>query len=525
MTARLQRAVSETVGTYDDQDQVIVFLARPETFGLGTRTVERLETHISLIFLGAGRALKLKRAVKFPYLDFSTLEKRRAACEAEFSINRRTAPGIYRGVLPVTRDGKGNLHLGGDGEVVDWVVDMNRFDQEALFDRLAQEGSLNRANMGELAEVIARFHHYADPRPEGGGRKLISSILRSNADTFVQFGPGILDMDKVQAMTAASERALDQVGLFLDQRRDQGRVRRCHGDLHLRNIVMLEGLPVLFDAIEFNNDFTAIDVLYDLAFLLMDLDHRNLRRLANIVLNQYLDVTRDIAGLKALPLFQAVRASIRSHVDASSSINISDRAAAERLADEARDYLDMAIDYLNPPAPRLIAVGGLSGSGKSRMARELAPYLGAAPGARVVRTDVMRKHLAGVNPLVRLGPENYTPEMSEKTYHAVYDEIRTALDAGHSAIADAVFARPEERQAIEAVAKESGVSFHGLWLESPLEIMEERISRRASNASDATKDVLYKQLDYDLGEMTWSRVDSSESRETTLRKGTEILGI
>ncbi len=510
-----------------DQSCVIEFLSRPGTICPGTP--EKIETHISLIFLGPERAFKLKRAVAFPYLDFSTADKRRRACEAEVSINRRTAPDLYLGVAAVTREADGSLAVNGAGEAVDWLVEMKRFDQDGLLDRMARRGKLNKRLMGDIAQCIADFHAAAEPAMNFGGRDGMAAIITGNREVFAEFGPGVVDGDKLARLFDDTMAALDNVSGLLDARREEGFVRRCHGDLHLRNIVMIAGRPVLFDAIEFNDAISHIDVLYDLAFLLMDLDRRRLRRLANIAFNRYLDVTGDVAGLPALPLFMSVRATIRAHVAAAMVGTVAKKkSAADELRREACAYLDMALDYLAPPPPRMLAVGGLSGSGKSRMARELAPYLGAAPGARVARSDVLRKRLQGVGPLERLGPQGYTAEMTEKTYRAVFEEVRKTLEAGHSAIADAVFAKPLERAAarrLAADAGDAGVHFDGLWLEAPQEVMMERVKSRKDNASDADAEIVRRQLTYDLGHIEWLVIDSSGSRKETLARGLRALGL
>ena len=512
----------------DSQEEVIRFLSDPAVFGPGVERVDRVETHVSQVFMGGERVLKLKRAVTFPYLDFSTPEKRRLACEAEVRINRRTAPGIYRGVVAVTRGEDGGLALGGEGPAVDWLVEMKRFDEDTLFDRLAQKGGLGRAMMEDLADAIAEFHAAAEVNNEFGGRDGISMIIESNAECFAQSAADILDEKDVATLTRLSREALDAVGPVLDRRRDHGRVRHCHGDLHLRNICMVGGRPTLFDGIEFDQAFATIDVLYDLAFLLMDLDHRGLRRLANMVFNRYLDVTgdgtEDLGGLRVMALFLSMRAAIRGHVDAAQAVALGDPEKARSRAGEAAEYLTMALASLAPSAPRLIAVGGLSGSGKSRLARELAPHLGAQPGARVVRSDAIRKRLAGVPLTQRLGPEGYTPEMTERTFAALFAEAAAALKAGQAVIADAVFATPGHRRAIAEVAESEGIPFTGLWLEAPAEVMHRRIARRKRNISDADEKILELQLTYDLGPMEWRRIDSSGPREETLKMGRAALG-
>ena len=508
-----------------DQSEVIEFLMRPETLADGCTSVRKVETHASFIFIGKSRALKLKRAVKYPFMDFSTVEIRRQFSHDEIRVNRRTAPGLYRGAVGVTRGADGGLELGGEGEPVDWVIDMDRFDEDTLFDRIAGRGELNRRLMEDLAEEVARFHRIAEPRDDFTGRQWVNDTLTANEASYAQFSGGILAAERMTEFNRLQRQEFERLGDFLDERQKAGFVKECHGDLHLRNIYLSDGRASIFDGIEFNKTFSIIDVFYDLAFLLMDLDRRDLRRLASIVLNRYMDAAWDAEGLRLLPLFLSMRASARAHVAAVGVVGATETEVADRLRAESVEYHGMAFDYLNVEKPRLVAVGGLSGSGKSRMGREIASFVGSAPGARIVRTDVIRKRLAGVDPLTKLGPEGYTPAMSECTYAAFYDEARKALATGQSVIADAVFSKPVERAAIAEAARDMGVPFNGLWLEAPREIMEYRVTKRQRNVSDADAGVVRRQLNYDLGDITWDRIDSSGPRNRTLEKGLYILGL
>lgn len=508
-----------------DQTEVIAFLSRPDSFPAAADTVDRVETHVSEIFLVGDLAYKLKRPARFPYLDFSTAELRRAACEAEMTVNRRTAPNLYRDVVPVNRRADGSLGIGGAGDAVDWLLVMDRFDEATLFDRMAAEGALDEALMTETASVIAGFHKKAERRSDYGGAAGIAGIVESNAACFAEPAADFLDAMKISRLDDLCRRGLAARTDVLDTRRDDGLVRHCHGDLHLRNIFLDDGKPTLFDGIEFNQELANIDVLYDLAFLLMDLDHRDLRRLANIVLNRYLDLTGDIDGLFLLPLFLAVRAAVRSHVGAAAAATLEDAAGAERGRSEATQYIDLASSYLQPSIPRLVAIGGLSGSGKSNLARAVAPGLGSAPGARIVRSDVVRKRLAGVESTTRLPADAYGRQLTERVYRGVGDEVRRTLAAGHAAVADAVFADPGERSAIASVARDAGVPFAGLWLEAPPDTMAARIAGRRNDASDATPEVLRRQLGYDLGDIAWRRVDSGGGRKDTARLGLAAIDI
>jgi aminoglycoside phosphotransferase family enzyme len=249
----------------EDQTEVVAFLESAITHG--GNPVARIDTHASIVFLAGERAWKLKRAVRYDYLDFSTVERRRAMCEAEVLVNRRTAPTLYRGVVPVTREPKGRLALGGQGAAVEWLVEMIRFDQEGLLDRLAARDALDLGLMRPLASAIVRFHRAAERRHDHGGKAGMSWVVDGNAAGLAEFGGGVLDPALCNDLAQKSRAAVDCRGPLLDRRRDAGFVRQCHGDLHLRNIVLVHGEPTLFDAIEFNNEIACIDVFYDLAIL------------------------------------------------------------------------------------------------------------------------------------------------------------------------------------------------------------------------------------------------------------------
>ncbi|SDD69685.1 AAA family ATPase [Rhodospira trueperi] len=509
----------------DQQRDIFAFLARPESHGPDHPRVDQVHTHISAIFLAGDRVLKLKRAVRLPFVDFSDPEARRRACEAEVALNRRGAPDLYQGVLPITRQPDGALALDGAGDAIDWVVVMRRFDEQNLFSRLLGRGELTRERVTTLARVIVDYHAGAEVIQRDDNAALMIAIARENRESMLASSPDVLPAAAVETLTARVVAALNAVAPVLDRRGREGRVRRCHGDLHLRNICLWNDRPTLFDAIEFNDTFAVIDTLYDLSFLLMDLDQRGFRRLASIIMNHVLEHDPDIEGLSLLPVFLSMRATIRAHISATMALDSDDPTHGQELRRRALSYLDRAFSYLAPAPPRLIAVGGFSGGGKSRMARELAPLVGACPGALVSRSDVLRKRLMGQPPYERLGPEGYTPEMGHRTYDALMAEAAAALNLGHSVIADAVFARPEERAAIERVAADAGVPFRALWLETDPETATRRISSRRHNASDATVSVLEQQRTFDVGTLTWPRLDSSGPRRETLAKGQALLDL
>ena len=497
------------------QDKVLEFMGRPEAYTPSPATVERIETHASVVFLAGTFAYKVKRAVKYPFLDFSTLARRHAACLNELRVNSRTAPQLYLEVVPITLGEGGGFRLGGEGRAAEWVLRMRRFDQAMLYDHMASEGRLALAAMPRLAAVIEAFHGSADRvlSPEQAVPPL-ADVLSDNEAEFAA-NADVLPRQGAIELARASRDRLAALSPLLEARARGGYVRHCHGDLHLRNIVEIDGAPVLFDAIEFDDRLAMIDVLYDLAFLLMDLGKRGLGAHANAVLNAYLDAeggTGNLIGLAALPLFLAMRATIRAKVEMLRA-RMAARIQAEAARDEARAYFALAQEFLAPVAPRLIAVGGLSGSGKSAVARAIAPSLGAFPGAVIVRSDVERKRLFGVAPEERLPARAYAPEVSDQVYAMSRKRAMMALFGGQAAIVDAVHAKPEEREALAALAARLGVRFTGLWLEAPAKVMRDRVATRRGDVSDATPSVVDEQLGYDIGPQGFTVIDASRPLE------------
>jgi len=495
----------------EDQSAVVSFLSSP-TAPSGA-AVERIDTHASIVFLAGERAWKLKRAVKYDYLDYSTADRRRCMCESEVRINRRTAPALYRGVTAVTRQADGSLAIGGAGTPVDWLVEMARFDQGGLLDQLAESSALPLSLMGPLAHAIARFHGTAECRLYHGGWDAMRRVIDGNVAGFRDDGGGVLDPVKCDALAKRARLALDRSSALLDQRREDGRVRHCHGDLHLRNIVLSDNQPTLFDAIEFNDEIASIDVLYDLAFVLMDLWRRGLRRHANALWNGYLAETGDLNGLPLMPLFLSCRAAVMAKTTATSAKLQDDAERRLELQARANEYLTMAADLLEPSPPSLIAVGGLSGSGKSTLAAALAPSTGAPPGAVVIRTDEIRKKQHGVKALDRLGQAAYSDEASRPVYATLMEQANKVVRGGYVSIADAVFVRSADRIAIEHVAHAAGTPFVGLWLEAPEQVLISRVEGRGPEVSDAGIDVVRQQLTYRLDSIRWHRLDASGTHE------------
>ncbi|HEX3701286.1 MAG TPA: AAA family ATPase [Phenylobacterium sp.] len=468
---------------------------------LSNRSERVVETALARVFLTAEAAFKQKRRVNPGYVDFTTAERRRWALERELAFNKLTAPDIYRAVRRVTRSAAGGLEFDGPGEVIDDVLEMRRFADRAVLSAHLDEVDGEAAEA--LGRAIAGVHAQAPLRDRSG----LAFTVPSNA-RLLEALASELGRDAVAQLVAATKAEFARQGPLLARRISEGFARRCHGDLHLGNILVEQGAPILFDCIEFSDELSDIDVLYDVAFLLMDLDFRGRRDAGVRVLSAYLDeAARSFPktlweGLAALPLMLSVRAGVRAHVQAHQG----DLAGA-------RAYLRAALEHLAPTPPVLAAIGGLSGSGKSTFAREIAPGLGASPGAVVLRTDEIRKRLTGAGPKERLDRGVYTVQFYARVYDTLFAEAGAMLRAGRAVVLDATFIDPQLRARAERLAADCGAPFAGVFLDAPAQVLEARIAERlgdASDASDATVEVLHDQMRrLDRAAVAWSLVDAS----------------
>ena len=468
-----------------------------ETAALLTRLAGAppIETHISLVFVGNDTVWKLKKAVKLSFLDFTGIEDRRRFTERELSLNAPAAPELYRDIVPVLRQKDGTLALGDtptDAPVEDWVLRMARVPAEDFLDAVATGGRLTTSLQDALADAVAAYHQALPP--VANVQPPMRRIALGNVPSALDAGLPAAD---VEAWQGAVLSALEALAPLLAGRASAGFVRRAHGDLHLGNLCLWQGRPVPFDALEFDETLATIDLAYDLAFLLMDLDRRVDRAAANRVLNRYVARTGDAGVVGPLPAFLSLRAMVRAHVEARSG-----------HANAWQPYLQAARDYLCPSPTMVVAIGGLPGSGKSTLARALAPDLGPAPGALILRSDEIRKRQHNAAPEQRLPPSAYSDAASEVVFAALADAVRTAAAGGHCVIADATFIDPAHRRAVEDAARAAGAAFAGFWLQAPLPELERRIAGRSGDASDATVTVLHAAASADPGAGNWHPVES-----------------
>ena len=500
-----------------DQAAALAFLDKEVAGG----AAKRVDTHASIVYLAPDRVLKIKRAVRLPFLDYSTLEKRKAACEEELAVNRRFAPGIYRRVVAITRDHDG-LEIGGSGPAIEWAVEMARFDENRTFDHLARAGRLPPELAETLADVLHDAHRPADKSDGASWLASIGTLIDRNTEKFRT--QAALAREAVERLHELSHRQLRANRRLLEARAAAGLVRRCHGDAHLGNLVLIDDRPVLFDAIEFDPVIATTDILYDLAFPLMDLIHFGLHAGANRLFNRYLQASWRENGdaLAVLPLFLSVRAAIRSHVlftrCEQAPDDVEDAAAA-------RSYFDLALKLLEPVRLSLIAIGGKSGTGKTVLARDAAPRVAPLPGAVLLRSDVIRKELHGVDPLEALPQAAYTHDATALVYRTLTDRARQVIAQGYSVILDAAFLHAAERDELAAEARGMQADFRPVFLDADLAVRLKRIAGRRRDASDANAQVAAGQDTYDIGRLDWPVIDASGTPAETLARSVAHLGV
>ena len=477
------------------QAEVAAFLA-------GLAGAAPIETHISAVFVGRDTAWKMKKAVALGFLDFSTMEARAHFCRRELELNQPAAPAIYRDVVAITRAPDGGLQEGGDGAPLEWVLRMAPIPAGDFLDAVAARGALTPELLDGLGDRVFALHQAAPPVAGLDAPAAMAEVLAGNLRAARAAG---LPEAAIAPLAAQFQAALSRSAPLLAARAVEGRIRRCHGDLHLGNLCLWQGKPTPFDALEFDEALARIDTGYDLAFLLMDLDQQAGRAAANRTFNRYLARSGEYSVLCPLPLWLALRALVRAHV----------QAARGR---DGGALLRAAAAYLAPPPPRLIAVGGLQGTGKSTLARGLAPALGPAPGAVLLRSDELRKRRFGLAPEQPLPPEAYAEAVSTATHEELFTIAEAALRQGHAVALDAMFLDVQYRLKAAEIAARVGVPFQGFWLEAPTEVLKSRILARHGDASDATIAVLEQAAQADPGQIAWHRLDAAGDTRAAARR-------
>ncbi|MFM8797775.1 MAG: AAA family ATPase [Fluviibacter sp.] len=490
-----------------NQEPTIHFLSR-----LAGQNSRVIRTSISVVVLGDTIAYKLKQSLRLPYLDFSTPDARFEMCQRELAFNQAYAKDLYLGTHRITRKDDGSLTLDGDGPLVDAVVAMHRFGDTDSFQFLANNGKLTRQLLEQLVHTISAAHDLANPSSDYGGYKCMKKELNDVFTALEQNVPQIAAQlaDAHNVLTGL----LNKDQKLLDQRKAAGKVRHCHGDLALRNICLFNGKPTAFDCIEFSDEIATIDILYDIAYLIIDLWRSDLKDLANYTFNRYLDIREESDGLSLMPYFLSFRAIVRGHAD-----------ALQGDTDLAESYFRTANDVPKSPTGVLIAIGGYSGCGKSTLADLIAVSISAPPGARLINTDRIRKDMYMQALEARLPKDAYLPEVSSKVYETLYAEAEKALSAGWAVIVDGVFDRKEDQARIEQVAHKLNIPFQGVWLETDLKTRIDRIESRACKISDAT-DKTAREQELNLGSLTthWHKLDAAQPLSEILQQVLQLLG-
>lgn len=503
---------------FDDQLKVVAFLKEAKNYPHSVQHITHIETHISHLFLTGEYAYKLKKAIKFDFLDFSTRENRKKYCNEEIRLNSRFAPELYLRVVLIIEAGEKLFFESetSEGTEIDYLIKMLQFDESTLFDRLAAEGLLNESLLIQITDVISQFHLEADHQPGFWGVESVERILENS---LAECAPYCEDHTEQMRLELLRRSLLEDFFKLqeLILKRQTTHVRALHGDLHLRNMCIFKGKVLLFDGIEFNPELSNCDVWADIAFFIMDLMFRNYRESAALVWNRYLEATDDFEGLKLLELYVSYRALVRAKVAFLTSSTAVDEISKNKARDEGRAYLDLAMDSLNKGKACIIAIGGISGSGKSTIASELAKRVQGVH----LRSDAVRKHIAGVPLLEHGSKEVYSDVMSEKTYNGLAQRARHVLGAGYIVFVDAVFSSLKQREDIESLARSLSVPFFGIWCELLSELAKERVRLRTGDISDADEDVVTLQESilkesFQLGEPEWHHLDTSLPKEVSI---------
>ncbi len=482
--------------------QLIGALSQPSRYPHPVQAVELVQTHISWVLLAGEFAYKIKKPVTLRFLDFGTLEQRRKYCEEELRLNRRFAPDLYLEVVAIAGTPAEPL-LGGAGDAIEYAVKMRRFSEAGRLDRVCERGELRTEHLTDLAQGLVAFHEAAAAAPDKsifGRPDVVLAPMIENLSISSDLLRGADCQDRLDALHAWTKGQWERLTPSLQQRKTAGHVRECHGDLHLGNLVLIEGRVRMFDCIEFNPDYRWIDVASDIAFTYMDLVQHQQPGLANWFVDQVLSASGDYEAVQLLRFYAVYRALVRSKVAA---IRAAQEAGAPGMdAADAMHYIGLAERLVAPKALRLVITHGLAGCGKTTASSQLLLDDAGANTLRL-RSDVERKRLYGLTALQRSGSSLdggiYVADAHERTYGRLLDLALMLLLAGWSVVVDAAFLRREERARFAALAQRCGATFAICAPQVSVAQLRERIRARhaaGSDASEATLEVLERQLDW-----------------------------
>lgn len=480
-------------------NDILEGLRDPSAYPHETGGIEVVETHISLLFLTGRYAYKVKKNVDLGFLDFSSPEKREHYCREELRLNRRLCPELYLDVVPVTND-DGRLRIAGSGRIVDHAVKMVQFDRSMELDSLLSRNLLREEAVDQIAEVVAAFHlslpAVGPDTPFGRPEMVIQPVL----DNFTEAARLTMDREEAEELASLkswSEAEHRRLLTLFSSRKATGRIRQCHGDMHTGNMVLWNGKVTIFDCIEFNPFLSTIDVISDIAFLVMDLEHRGRPEYAWRFLNDYLSLTGDYDGLPLLRFYKTYRAMVRAKVTAIRLLQETADGRKSGILDEHRAYLALARSFGMAKPCGLVITCGVSGSGKTTLARRMSEKLQAVH----IRSDVERKRLFGIERLEKTGGERkralYAVETTKRTYAKMHSIASRCLDENYTVIADATFLCEKERRKFVELAERRGLPVMILCCSAPEDVLEHRVNsrrREGADASEADRSVLVSQL-------------------------------
>ncbi len=494
----------------------IEMMSDPAVYPHPVANLSIMETHISWVILTGDFAYKIKKPVNFGFVDFSTLEKRHNDCEQELRLNRRLAAAIYLDLVAI-KIRQGGLSIGGEGKIVDYAVKMRQFPQSAQMDNRLAQGGVRQADMDSIAHYIARFHQsipVASTDMSYGDQRHIYQPVEQN---FIQISENNIHADQHQAalseLASWSSTTFTILAPVFIQRKQQGYIRECHGDLHLRNLVWLNHQPMAFDCMEFNLSLRWIDVISDIAFLIMDLQYRQQTPMANRLLNAYLEDTGDYTGLRTLPFYLCYRAMVRAKVNVLRLRQSAIFEKGEKATIAAyQSYLQLARGYTEKHQPRLIIMRGVSASGKSTVSQQIVDFCGYIR----IRSDIERKRL--FHPLIEKSHADtveinhglYSEAATTQTYQRLLFLCTQIINAGYRVVVDAAFLHYAQRQPFEQFACSRNIPWRIVETTAPTEVLKQRIVARKNDVSDATIEV----LEYQLAQ--WHVLDKREQGHSLL---------